>query len=126
MGEAKFNVFLSYTSREPEVKFIQPLVDRYCFELWQWARALGVYIFYDHFSLPQGQYISAELEEALSMHIKRSQLFTAFLSPSYFESNWCQFEWERMVKNKVSIVHPIYWKPDIGRYIYAGHSVSRF
>lgn len=58
----KICVFLSYTSREDELKLVQPLVDAYCQTLWQKARNEGVYVFYDHFSLERKWYPNDELD----------------------------------------------------------------
>ncbi len=104
-------VFLSYTSRESEVKLIQPLVDAYCYEFWLWANRNGFHIFYDHFSIPQGiQIPEDELRETLAYSIRRSHLMTAFLSEGYTESKWCCFEWAEAVCNN-NLVHGIHWKP---------------
>ncbi|MET0648262.1 MAG: toll/interleukin-1 receptor domain-containing protein [Pyrinomonadaceae bacterium] len=108
----RFTVFLSYTSREDEVKTVQPLVDAYCNDLLVWARTRGVEIFYDHFSLPPKQRSDTELKATLAAHIRASQFFTAFLSPSYVESRWCCFEW-REAAFEVKPTHPIYWKVDV-------------
>lgn len=105
-------VFLSYTSRESEVKIIQPLVDLYCYELWLWADQNGFHVFYDHFSIPQGIEIPEdELRETLTYNIARSHLMTAFLSPGYTDSKWCCFEWANAVCTNKKLLHGIHWKP---------------
>ncbi len=111
-----FHVFLSYTSREEEVKHIQPLVEQYCREVWKWADLNGVHVFYDHFSLPQVQYSEIELEGILARHVRRSELMTSFLSPGYIESRWCRFEAVTKINEPDPVTHAIYWKPDIWRY----------
>jgi len=67
----------------------------------------------------------ANLGQELSKWIRRSHLMTAFLSPEYVESEWCQFEWFERLKREREfcrdryerpappMTHPIYWKPDI-------------
>ncbi len=111
-----FHVFLSYTSREAEVKLIQPLVDRYCRELWKWADRNGVHVFYDHFSMPQREYSDSELEEILAQHVRDSELMTSFLSPGYIASRWCLFEAVTKALEPDPVIHAIYWKPYTLRY----------
>ena len=106
----KFNVFLSYTSREEEVKQIKPLIDIYCRDLWKWAKSKNIEIFYDNFTMEKRQYSDSELERILGEGVRKSQLMTAFLSRSYVESKWCQFEYLETRKNKQPIVHGILWK----------------
>ncbi|HEX4707406.1 MAG TPA: toll/interleukin-1 receptor domain-containing protein [Candidatus Udaeobacter sp.] len=117
-------VFLSYTSRESEVQLVQPLIDQYCRGLWEWADRNGIHVFYDHFSLPRRQFHDHELTAKLADAIDKSDLMTAFLSPEYISSKWCQFEWNtqysrvraaRMLhdEDRAPQTHAIYWKPDI-------------
>src|SRR5947207_308333 len=86
-------VFLSYTSRESEVQLVQPLIDQYCLGLWEWADSNGIHVFYDHFSLPRKPFHDSQLAGELADAIKKSDLMTAFLSPGYINSEWCQFDW---------------------------------
>lgn len=113
-------VFLSYTSREDEVREIQPFVDAYCRALWEWAKRNGIFIFYDHFSLDQSRYYpNDELNEILFAQIRASDVFIGFISPNYVGSSWCCQEWtygpmntdSRAPKNPL-ITQCIYWKPD--------------
>ena len=117
-------VFLSYTSRESEVQLVQPLIDRYCRGLWEWADHNGIHIFYDHFALPRRTFPTQQLAAILREAINNSDLMTAFLSPEYISSEWCQFEWitqyfnvcEARMLHKDELrtqTHAIYWKPDI-------------
>jgi hypothetical protein len=107
-------IFISYTTREEEVRTIQPLVDKYCRGLWERARQHGVDVFYDHFALKRVEYSRQQLEGHLLYAIKHSHMMTAFLSPGYVESEWCQFEWDRWRDHHQSgWVHLIYWKPTI-------------
>jgi hypothetical protein len=107
---AKFRVFLSYTSREEEVKQLKPLIDIYCRDLWEWAQSNGIEIFYDDFTMKKRLYSDLELEGILGDAVHRSHLMTAFLSLSYAESKWCRFEYLETRKSKKPIVHGILWK----------------
>lgn len=106
----RFNVFLSYTTREEEVKKIKPLLDIYCRELWKWAQSNRIEIFYDDFTMEKRQYADSELEHILEDAIKKSQMMTAFLSPEYVKSKWCQFEYLKTREPKHPPVHAIFWK----------------
>src|SRR5262245_26137421 len=99
------HVFLSYTSREEEVRAIQPLVDRYCRGLWEWGQDRGVDVFYDHFSMEQRRYTDDELSRILGGAVSRARLVTAFLSPSYLESRWCCCEWEHAAARTLESGH---------------------
>jgi hypothetical protein len=120
-----FHVFVSYTSREPEVAILQGVVDNYCRGLWEWAKSRGVDIFYDHFSLRQDiRYEQDLLYSEIIAAINQTDLMTAFISPKYVSSGWCQDEFlhqELRVRTgrespdglPRTATHPIYWKPDI-------------
>jgi hypothetical protein len=75
------------------VKAVQPLVDAYCEGLWKELKRRGVSIFYDHFSMERRLYDTVELKNILKEQVTHSHLFTAFRSPCYFASRWCNFEW---------------------------------
>lgn len=116
MAQKMVHVFLSYTTREEEVRAIQPLVDQYCRGLWEWGASHGLNVFYDHFSMEVREYSQEELVTILGGAVARSRLFTAFLSPSYVESRWCCFEWEQAKSRAIDLpraIHPICWKPDL-------------
>lgn len=106
----EFHVFLSYTSREEEVKQIKPLIEIYCRDLWEWAQSNGIEIFYDDFTMKKRHYSDLELEKILGDAVNRSHLMTAFLSPAYVESKWCRFEYLKTRMFKKPPVHGIFWK----------------
>lgn len=119
-------VFLSYTSREDEVRELQPFVDVYCRELWQRARSNGLEVFYDHFSLERKWYSDQELETILTYHVERANLFVGFISPYYVESRWSCYEWRKgPMKQWHAFQQPrqqtqsIYWKRDYHEF---GHN----
>lgn len=105
----KFNVFLSYTSREEEVKQIKPLINAYRTDLLEWGKSKNIDIFYDDFTMEKRQYSDSELERILGEVVRKSHLMTSFVSRSYIESRWCQFEYLETRRNK-KIVHGVFWK----------------
>ena len=105
----EFRVFLSYTSREEEVKQLQPLINLYCRDLWEWARSNGIEIFYDGFMMEKRPYTELELETILKDAVNGSNLMTAFLSPLYIESKWCRLEYLES-REKAKPVHAVFWK----------------
>lgn len=111
----KLRVFLSYTNREEEIQKIKPLIDAYCRNLLKWAQLNEIEIFYDDFTMRKRQYSDEELEKILGKAVDKSQLMTAFLSPEYVTSEWCQFEYVRARKNRhknrETVLHAILWKP---------------
>ncbi len=103
--------FLSYTSREEETRQLRPLLDQYCLDLMRWGASHGIDIFYDRLSLQPKHYEDDDLRNILSSRIRRSHLMTAFVSPEYVTSQWCQFEWEESRNPDKPALHCIYWKP---------------
>lgn len=102
----RFQVFISYTTREEEVSEFKPLLD---FFLNNYLRpiienAIGIPpVFYDGYMLHKkgGHGLSdLELEETLNYAIKDSEVMLAFISPHYFSSDWCRFEWDTMRAKK--------------------------
>lgn len=84
--------FLSYTTREDEIRPIKRFIDRFIGEL----QAFGVrhsHVWYDGFYLRDGRYDGAELERALSEGVAGSAFTVSFISPGYLTSGWCFYEW---------------------------------
>ncbi len=87
-----YHCFISYTTREDEIKKIKPFVDEYVRRL----QAQGVTvcpIFYDGWYLQRPHYDDQELARLLRKGIERSAFSVCFLSPGYYESPWCIYEW---------------------------------
>jgi hypothetical protein len=115
-------LFVSYTSREEEVRELQPLLDRYREELIRllppWAA-----VFYDRWSLPPWRYNDDELRQLLHSEVVESDFLIAFMSPQYLCSRWTCYEWadfkstrEREDRAPALVTHPIYWKPSLWAY----------
>ena len=117
-------VFVSYTTREPEVRVLKPLVYAYLDELRLSIPDLEVWspIYYDALYLT-GQLSEDQLREELNDGIEKSSFMAAFISPGYVGSRWCSFEWLRMAKRETPACHrilPMYWKRDIRRTLPEG------
>lgn len=93
----RFHLFLSYTTREDEIKIVKPFVDRF---LETYLRPIIEQtigeppIFYDGYSLSNRNrwFADSELARALLFAVEESEALLAFISPSYFSSPWCIFE----------------------------------
>jgi hypothetical protein len=87
-----YHAFISYTSREEEVRQIKPFIDAFVDRL----KRSGVTIcpvFYDGWHMERRTYERAELVHRLGDGVSRSAFTIAFVSPGYVTSEWCQFEW---------------------------------
>ncbi len=102
----RFHVFVSYTTRENEVQIIKPLVDHFLQTVLRpvIAQTIGEPpIFYDGYTL---HYLSRpwfsdfELIRSLTFAIEESEVLLAFLSPEYFGSRWCKFEFSTMLSKE--------------------------
>lgn len=88
-----YHCFVSYTTREEEVRQIKPYVDDLIGELQ--ARGLRVCpVFYDGFYLRDSHYADEELRAHLRQAVELSAFMVTFLSPGYFTSKWCAYEVE--------------------------------
>ena len=103
----RFHAFVSYTTREDEVRIVKPLVDHFLNAVLRPAieQALGEPpFFYDGYSLyyPSGSRLSnPELETTLRFAIEESEVLIAFVSPEYPASNWCMFECRTMASKEL-------------------------
>lgn len=97
----RYHVFVSYTTREDEVRVVKPMVDQFLAVLRPLiARTLGEHpVFYDGYTLyhPAGtRLMELELEQAIRFAIDESEILVAFVSPEYPGSRWCALEWNTM------------------------------
>jgi hypothetical protein len=118
----EYHAFISYTTREDEVRVIKPFIDEYVGIL----QAQGVRVcpvFYDGWYLRKRQYDNVTLEEELRQGIHQSAFTVAFLSPGYLTSNWCCFEWmtteeehrKRVFPAPSYSILPICWKKPLAK-----------
>ena len=115
----KWDSFISYSHRESEVRAIKPFADAYV----QALQARGVTTFpywYDGAEIGSGRNVSkAELAAKIRCGLENSRFTSAFLSPGYYESCWCNFEWDNSDERL-----PITWKqppdppPKFSRYVW--------
>jgi hypothetical protein len=88
--------FVSYTTREDEVRVIKPFIDQYQRALQDaWNAQLGpsdLNVYYDGWRIQPGFRTDAWLRQTLERAIRSSAFVVAFLSPGYHSSEWCQWE----------------------------------
>src|SRR6185436_8638110 len=102
----RFHVFVSYTTREEEVRIVKPIVDRFLNTVLRPAieATLGEPpAFYDGYSLYRGngpRLSDSALESTLQFAIEESEVLIAFVSPEYPASPWCRFECRTMVSKE--------------------------
>jgi len=114
--EIKYHCFISYTTREAEVRAIKPFVDRFVDELDTRGLIVAPF-FYDHLCLDNRDYPSSELCHALATGVAESVCMISFVSSGYLSSPWCLYEWGtmdgiQMLRGpRFSAVLPIVWKP---------------
>jgi hypothetical protein len=118
----KYHAFISYTTREEEVRGIKRFIDDYNGEL---RMRIKNYVFYDGWSLKKGNdgvcphIAPRELGSELQTAVVESAFTVAFLSPGYLDSFWCSFEWitaetahgELGLKAQGYSILPVIWKP---------------
>jgi hypothetical protein len=103
----RFHVFVSYTTREDEVRTVKPIIDCFLNSVLRPAieQTLGEPpAFYDGYSLynPSSPPLSNwQLEEAIRFAIEESEVLVAFVSPEYTESRWCRFECTTMASKEL-------------------------
>lgn len=98
----RFHAFISYTTRENEIREIKPIVDRFLDDHLRPTieTALGEPpVFYDGWYLrnaPGAIRTEYSLKSALRFAIEESEVLLAFVSPLYVQSPWSMFEVETM------------------------------
>jgi hypothetical protein len=90
-GGKRFLVFISYRRQDlQEVRdFALALIDHL-----EMRGVVAEYIWLDELQIQQGvQHPLVVLKYVLSRGVAESRRFLAFVSPAYFKSEWCCFEW---------------------------------
>lgn len=128
----RYHFFVSYTTREDEIKIIKPFIDDYLNQLSQRIGFIPVY--YDGLYLRGSNYSEDFLVKTLAQAIEESAFTISFLSPGYINSEWCAFEWlatekfhdSRGYPAQNKSILPIMWKdisnreskfPELDEYI---------
>ncbi len=99
-----FDVFISYARRdnaEPE-KMVSAVVEELEADFARFAEGLKLNIFFDKKSILDGQYWQSQIYKGL----RQSKSMLAFLSPAYFESEWCLKEWDEYIRLEQSRTFP--------------------
>ena len=115
MQQISYHCFISYTTREEEVRAIQPFVDVFLRVLLDHDLLVAPF-FYDHLTLENRQYPPSELREELLKGVNASVCMVSFVSEGYLSSPWCLFEWGTMDGIQLhrgpefSAILPIVWK----------------
>ncbi|HSI02209.1 MAG TPA: TIR domain-containing protein [Reyranella sp.] len=131
----RYHAFISYTTREHEVRQVKPIVDEF---LNRYLKPLirGVLgelpVFYDGWSLdpPSNRsFDESTLKYRLAEAIRDSEMMLAFVSPSYLSSRWCHFELATMAPREREPVPapivPIFWKGDHELFSQSAHLCDR-
>jgi TIR domain len=87
--EFSYHCFLSYTTREEEVREVQPRVDELIERFTNYGYQVAP-IFYDHYIF--GLRTPSNLRAALSRANHESAFMVILVSPGYFTSPWCIFD----------------------------------
>ena len=93
---SKTNVFISYARRDKQwAEWLAERLGKHGFRIWT-----------DATSVPTGESFIAELNRT----IEKSDVVLALLSPSYFQSAWCQQETAAAAASRVPII-PVLVEP---------------
>lgn len=117
-NEYRYQVFISYTTRESEVQLLKPFLKELIDELKERGITVAP-IYLDLWYLENRQYERRELAHDLYEAIESSAFTLAFVSPGYIDSDWCAFEWEttyaihrrRPSPAQEYSLLPVVWKP---------------
>ena|SRR5215469_6752960 len=115
---ADIYIFLSYTTREEEVRQVRPFVKEIVARLRArgYGECIDPLVWWDADRIGP---LNIDLRTVLAEAIARCRHLLAFVSPSYWQSCWCRFEWEQAFQHHVRDPRrrlvPILWKgePDI-------------
>jgi hypothetical protein len=110
----RYHFFVSYTTREDEVKAVLPLIDAFVRELERSGFTAKPPFWLDRIEI--GQLVDVPDEDLLNIlanAIDECIAVIAFVSPGYASSEFCRFEWNYIGNTSPSIAcfeAPVIWK----------------
>lgn len=110
-----FHFFVSYTTREDEVKALLPTLEHFARELKARGFEGHIPFWFDRIAIGKFEGSDDELRCTLAHGINHCTAMIGFISPGYIESHLCKFEWAHMARSTppmapLSFQLPIIWK----------------
>jgi hypothetical protein len=108
-----YHFFVSYTTREDEVRAILPTIDAFVGELEQHGFTAKPPFWLDRIEIGQmGNVPDATLRDILANGIDQCIALIAFVSPGYVNSEFCRFEWSHFGNSSRTdrFAAPLIWK----------------
>jgi hypothetical protein len=110
----RFHFFVSYTTREDEVRAIIPFVDAFVKELELRGFTAKPPFWLDRIEIGQlGNVPDETLRDILASGIDQCIALIAFVSPGYVQSGFCRFEWSHFGNSSPidqCFATPLIWK----------------
>ncbi|HEV3145501.1 MAG TPA: TIR domain-containing protein [Gemmataceae bacterium] len=97
-----YDLFISYARKDNEGGMISILVDLIEKDFEAFSPSVRLKVFFDKQSILDGQYWENKLKKGLW----QSKVMLAVLSEAYFQSEWCQREWEEFIKLDQARIYP--------------------
>jgi TIR domain len=116
-----YHFFVSYTTREDEVKALLPRLEEFVQQLRNYGYDGRLPVWWDRVNLGKFRGSDEQLRDALVHGLNECISVIAFVSPGYIASEYCKFEWNFWVtqlphepKSKLPLnatfLMPIVWK----------------
>jgi hypothetical protein len=99
----EYHVFISYTTREEELRVLLPHIERFREDIRDFLRHFDLQdvVFMDTYTWgPRRNTDARSLSAELRRAINKSLCMFAFLSSGYCNSPWCQFEFAAMLEDE--------------------------
>lgn len=109
MSKERYSVFVSHSSND-KVDYVDDLVEE--------IKALGITVFYDTDVISWGD----NLKDKIDTGLKNCKLAVIVISPSYFGSEWTEYEIQALLKRqdkeKKKLIMPILYKVSKEDFVY--------
>jgi hypothetical protein len=93
----RYHFFVSYTTREDEVRAILPYLDEFVKELERYGFTTKPLLWLDRIEIGQLKNVTDEhVRRTLANAINECTALIAFVSPGYAASDFCRFEWSHI------------------------------